>query len=368
MTLATTVNRVKYTGNDSTDTYSYAFKIFDEDDLVVIIRNTSTGTKYTLVKTTDYTVAGIGTSAGGDITLVNSGAAWAGTGTNLDSGHVLYILRVCDLTQDTDIRNTGAFYPETHEDKFDYLTMVVQQLQDQINRVPLLPQDYSPADFTNDLGDPTADYGVVVNATGDGFDFAELAPAGPTGPQGPQGDPGADGSDGLGVPAGGTTGQVLEKASNADNDTQWATPSGSGLGTKEVLSVSNASGKGSTNLYTPYYGTVDSDTSSANFTYTNTSTSGLVITASKDIWVYAWVWCAATSSWASHWVRNSDDLTAFLTGETKTNIVSSYGGTASGFASHYAACFLPSGQTFAQKISGTIATGTTWTCYIETFG
>ena len=51
---------------------------------------------------------------------------------------------------------------------------------------------------------------------------------GPTGPAGPQGDPGPAGADGLGVPAGGTTGQVLAKASNADNDTEWVTGGGGG--------------------------------------------------------------------------------------------------------------------------------------------
>lgn len=36
-------------------------------------------------------------------------------------------------------------------------------------------------------------------------------------------------SDGLtDVPGGGTTGQVLTKASNADYDTEWASPSGGG--------------------------------------------------------------------------------------------------------------------------------------------
>ncbi len=43
------------------------------------------------------------------------------------------------------------------------------------------------------------------------------------GPQGPQGDQGPTGE---GVPTGGTTGQVLEKASNTNYDTQWVDPSG----------------------------------------------------------------------------------------------------------------------------------------------
>lgn len=43
---------------------------------------------------------------------------------------------------------------------------------------------------------------------------------------GTNGTNGDDGADGLGVPAGGTTGQVLKKSSNADNDTEWADETG----------------------------------------------------------------------------------------------------------------------------------------------
>ena len=53
---------------------------------------------------------------------------------------------------------------------------------------------------------------------------------GKPGPQGPQGEPGADGKPGPqgpagpGVAAGGTTGQVLVKKSNANYDTEWINP------------------------------------------------------------------------------------------------------------------------------------------------
>ena len=61
---------------------------------------------------------------------------------------------------------------------------------------------------------------------------------GPIGPQGPQGPAGANGLDGatgpagtngtngVGVPVGGTTGQVLAKVDGTDYNTQWVTPSG----------------------------------------------------------------------------------------------------------------------------------------------
>lgn len=54
-------------------------------------------------------------------------------------------------------------------------------------------------------------------------DKGAVGPEGPEGPQGPQGDTGPAGADGEGVPVGGTTGQVLSKASNADFDTVWIT-------------------------------------------------------------------------------------------------------------------------------------------------
>lgn len=47
---------------------------------------------------------------------------------------------------------------------------------------------------------------------------------GPQGPQGPPGEAGTPGAAGAGVKTGGLTGQVLQKASNNDFDTQWAFP------------------------------------------------------------------------------------------------------------------------------------------------
>lgn len=66
-------------------------------------------------------------------------------------------------------------------------------------------------------------------------------PTGATGPAGPAGADGADGADGQGVPTGGTTGQVLSKASATDYDTAWTTvAAGTDInGQTEVQSVLN---------------------------------------------------------------------------------------------------------------------------------
>jgi collagen triple helix repeat protein len=74
-------------------------------------------------------------------------------------------------------------------------------------------------------------------------------PAGPTGPTGAAGATGATGATGpigltgatgAGVPTGGSTGQVLAKASGTNYDTAWTTPSGgASLTTHQVLLSSN---------------------------------------------------------------------------------------------------------------------------------
>src|SRR5215510_12172430 len=57
------------------------------------------------------------------------------------------------------------------------------------------------------------------------------------GTPGPQGPPGPAGPAGQGVPAGGTAGQVLQKASATDYDTTWATPAaGAALAYRHVQS------------------------------------------------------------------------------------------------------------------------------------
>lgn len=67
---------------------------------------------------------------------------------------------------------------------------------------------------------------VTVQSMEDLLSGASVGPQGPQGPAGADGANGADGADGVGVPAGGTTGQSLVKASNDDFDTEWTTISG----------------------------------------------------------------------------------------------------------------------------------------------
>lgn len=57
--------------------------------------------------------------------------------------------------------------------------------------------------------------------------------------KGTDGIDGVDGTNGIGVPAGGTSGQVLQKNSSADGDTVWAdAAAGGGVSMGKVLALS----------------------------------------------------------------------------------------------------------------------------------
>lgn len=69
---------------------------------------------------------------------------------------------------------------------------------------------------------------MPVTIAGDARIDVDVAARGPKGDTGDAGADGADGADGVGVPVGGTTGQVLAKKSNTDHDTEWVAQSGGG--------------------------------------------------------------------------------------------------------------------------------------------
>ena len=71
MTVSSLTTKNSYSGNGSTSAFSYTFKIFDDDDVTVIIRTDSTGTETVKTKTTHYTVSGVGSASGGTITFTS---------------------------------------------------------------------------------------------------------------------------------------------------------------------------------------------------------------------------------------------------------------------------------------------------------
>ena len=73
-----------------------------------------------------------------------------------------------------------------------------------------------------------------------GGEWVEIGGVGPQGPAGPTGAQGPAGAAGQGVPAGGTTGQVLAKNSAANYDTGWVTPTSGGGGGSQLFTAAGA--------------------------------------------------------------------------------------------------------------------------------
>ncbi len=117
MTVSTVVDHNDYTGNGVTTSFPYTFRIFKKTDLTVSVIDLSENITV-LVLDTDYTVTNAGGYNGGSVVLT----------TPLANGWQISIARELDPTQETDLRNQGKFFAEVHEDAFDKLTMLIQQV------------------------------------------------------------------------------------------------------------------------------------------------------------------------------------------------------------------------------------------------
>jgi len=125
MTISTTTIKNSYSGNGSTTTFNYTFKITDQDDLEVLIR-ASTGTETVKTITTHYTVTGVGNAGGGTVVF---------TAGNIPiTGETIVIRRATPQTQATDYLANDPFPAESHEDALDKLTSITQELQEEVDR------------------------------------------------------------------------------------------------------------------------------------------------------------------------------------------------------------------------------------------
>lgn len=170
-------NRTDAVGNGTTPDYDYTFIIEDETHLLVTVRS-PLGVESTLTLTTDYTVSGVGDVGGGRISLVDDGQLWLDDDGNLEDGWHITTRRKRPLTQETDIRNQGDFYPEAHEDQFDALVDIDQQQQDELDRSAKMPETVAASAFNPELPASLPDNPgavIIVNDAGDGFDVGPTA-------------------------------------------------------------------------------------------------------------------------------------------------------------------------------------------------
>lgn len=123
MTVSSSTSRVSYSGNGSLTAFAYTFKIFDEDDLTVILR-ASDGTETVQTITTHYTVSGVGDVGGGNVTFVTAPTAT----------QTVVILREQPLTQGLDLVPNDPFPANSLEEALDKIVFMTQKHEEELGR------------------------------------------------------------------------------------------------------------------------------------------------------------------------------------------------------------------------------------------
>jgi hypothetical protein len=125
MTISSTTVKNSYSGDNSTTTFTYTFKIFQDSDIQVIIRSAN-GTETIKTITTHYTVTGAGVSTGGTVVFT--------AGNIPTSTQTVVLRRNIPQTQAIDYIANDPFPAESHEEGLDRATMAIQQIQEEVTR------------------------------------------------------------------------------------------------------------------------------------------------------------------------------------------------------------------------------------------
>ena len=117
--------RVQYTATSGQTEFIYDFVVFAATDLVVIKNGT------TLTYVTDYSVSGVGTTAGGTVTLT----------TGATVADVITIYRNTAISRASQYNPDGRLDAAPLERDFDKITTILQELKRDTDRTVKLPPD-----------------------------------------------------------------------------------------------------------------------------------------------------------------------------------------------------------------------------------
>lgn len=128
MSITSSTSKVRASGNGVTTAFPFSFRIFLDTDLEVYIIEAD-GTEILKTISTDYTVAFTDAVEGGTVNMIVEPAL----------GEDLLVRRQIDATQPS-VFNKESNFPEiTIENSFDRNTMLIQQLEEAVDRAILQP-------------------------------------------------------------------------------------------------------------------------------------------------------------------------------------------------------------------------------------
>ena len=127
MTISSTTLRATASGNGSTTAFAYNFRVLATAELLVYVRTTATGAESLRSVgsgSANYGISGVGSASGGTVTFVTAPTA----------AETVILLRDTGLTQNTDYVENDPFSAESHETALDRLTMITQELDEEVSR------------------------------------------------------------------------------------------------------------------------------------------------------------------------------------------------------------------------------------------
>lgn len=122
MTVSIADNKITYVGDGIQTSFPYPFRVLDASHMQVTVDG---------VGNTDWSITQIGEDGGGDV-VFNTAPA---------NGTEILLYRAVPIDQLIDYVAYDPFPAETHELGLDKLTMIAQQIQEQLNRAVLVPPD-----------------------------------------------------------------------------------------------------------------------------------------------------------------------------------------------------------------------------------
>lgn len=129
MGVSSTTNRRAYQGDGVTTAWAFAYYTFFTTDIVCYLYDTILGATTLLVLGVDYTISGTANFQG----IYPNGVTVNTTNTVVSTSY-LVIIRNPPETQTFNILENGIIPSQTLVQQMDYLTLLIQRLEDQISR------------------------------------------------------------------------------------------------------------------------------------------------------------------------------------------------------------------------------------------
>ncbi len=159
MTVESTSNKDTYTGNGSTREWPITFDINGIVSTEIKVYKTVIATGISTLITSGYEV---------DLLVPQVIYPTVISGLDpIDTDHEVLLVRVLEEKQDTDYKNQGSLPAETIEEGQDRLVMMIQQLQEEINR-----------SFQVDISEDTSDLQTLYDTLNAAVASAEAAQSG----------------------------------------------------------------------------------------------------------------------------------------------------------------------------------------------